>query len=91
MTKITKSILCLLMSFIIIGIPASAEEGPMNMSWKADYKTMELTISFTSPASYRQRVTAVMYDADIEAPLYSDFKRISEVEVTKGEKKDIVI
>ncbi len=90
MTKITKSILCLLMSFIIIGIPASAEEGPMNMSWKADYKTMELTISFTSPASYRQRVTAVMYDADIEAPLYSDFKRISEVEVTKGEKKDIV-
>ncbi len=92
MKKILKSLLCCLLCVVMVGIPAMAESGPMNITWEGDYSNPsapKLIISFTSPALYTQQVTAVMYPANVETPTIADYCRMAEVTAAPGKKTTV--
>lgn len=87
--KILCSMICLVM--LLSGVNVFAET-PMQVKWRGDYSDNakpKLIVEFTTPALYTQQITAVVYDKDIEEPVYSDYVRVTEVTVSGGETEEI--
>lgn len=75
-----------------VNVFAETAEKPMQVKWRGDYSDNakpKLIVEFTTPALYTQQITAVVYDKDIEEPVYSDYVRVTEVTVSGGETEEI--
>lgn len=86
MKKRFKNLLCFLAAALMISITAGAEEGNMQINWSGDYKSNELVVSIQSPVNYLQQVTVVMYPANINEPVFTDYCRTEEITV-QGKKE----
>lgn len=84
--------ICLVMLLSGVNVFAETSETPMQVKWRGDYSDSakpKLIVEFTTPALYTQQITAVIYDKDIEDPVYSDYVRVTEVTVSGGETEEI--
>lgn len=87
--KIFSGLLAGTMLFSGINVFASTS---MEMEWYGDYsenQSPKLVVEFTSPASYVQQVTAVIYPSGVTSPTVSNYIRVSEVTVNGSKKKTI--
>ncbi len=81
MNNIFKTILCAVLCMILT-IPSTFAAGEMSLEWKGDYSNNDnpkLVVSFTSPVSYVQQVTAGIYPANIVSPTYSHYTAFDEL------------
>ena len=84
MKKYLKIFICSLVCFLLATASVLAATPTMNMNWHGDYSDNEkpkLVVEFSSPVSYLQQVTAVVYPTSITTPSFSDYIRAQEITV----------
>lgn len=87
MKHLFKVLICVFAVALMLVSVASAEESAMNTTWKGNYSdSTELVVTFKSPATYPQQVTAVLYDKSIDNPTFADYLRMAEVLSAGGEE-----
>lgn len=94
MKKNFRKILCSLvaMATMLLCVSVSAAEPTMNMQWRGDYSDNskpKLVVEFSSPVSYLQQVTAVVYKANVAEPSFADYIRAQEITVNGNAKTEI--
>lgn len=76
-----------------INVFAVAPGEKMQMKWRGDYSdnsAPQLVVEFTTPANYRQQITAVVYPDSVSNPSLSDYVQINEITVNGGTTAEVV-
>ena len=94
MKKNFRKILCSLIAVVmmLLCVSVSAAEPTMNMTWRGDYSDNakpKLVVEFSSPVSYLQQVTAVVYKANVTSPTFADYIRAQEITVNGNATTEI--
>ncbi len=94
MKKNFRKILCSLIAVVmmLLCVSVSAAEPTMNITWRGDYSDNakpKLVVEFSSPVSYLQQVTAVVYKANVTNPSFADYIRAQEITVNGNAKTEI--
>lgn len=80
------------MATMLLCVSVSAATPTMNMDWRGDYSDNskpKLVVEFSSPVSYLQQVTAVVYKASVTNPTFGDYIRAQEITVNGNAKTEI--
>ncbi len=86
MNKFFKTILCTALCTILT-VPNAFAAGEMTFEWNGDYSdnsNPKLVVTFNSPVSYVQQVTAGIYPASVSVPTYSTYTVFDETTNTDG-------
>lgn len=93
MKTVLKNIICILICFVLIASPASAQTpAVMQMKWEGDYQensSPKLIITFKTPANYISQVTGVMYPFNTTDSL-SSYVHMTEVTVNGSQEMKII-
>lgn len=93
MRTVLKNIICILICFVLIASPASAQTpAVMQMKWEGDYQensSPKLIITFKTPANYISQVTGVMYPFNTTDSL-SSYVHMTEVTVNGSQEMKII-
>lgn len=93
MKKYLKIFICSLVCFLLATASVSAATPTMNMNWHGDYSDNskpKLVVELSSPVSYLQQVTAVVYPSSVTTPSFSDYIRAQEITVNGNTATEII-